>query len=92
VYCLDAKTGDIVFDEKLTPRPGLVYASVTAADGKLYIPSQENGTYVLAAKPEYQQLAVNQFRDDSSRTNASIAVSENRLIMRTDKAIYCIGK
>ena len=91
-YCLDAKTGKIVYEESLTPRPGLIYSSFTAADGKLYAPSQEKGTYVVAAKPEFQQLAVNQFQDDASRTNGSIAVSNNQLIMRTDKAIYCIGQ
>ncbi len=91
IYCLDAKTGKVVYEESLTPRPGLIYASITAADGKLYAPSQEKGTYVLAAKPEFQQLAVNQFQDDPSRTNASMAVSNNQLIMRTDKVIYCIG-
>ena len=90
-YCLDAKTGKIVYEESLTPRPGLIYSSFTAADGKLYAPSQEKGTYVVAAKPEFQQLAVNRFQDDASRTNGSIAVSNNQLIMRTDKAIYCIG-
>jgi outer membrane protein assembly factor BamB len=91
IYCLDAKTGNVVYEESLTPRPGLIYASITAADGKLYAPSREEGTYVLAAKPQFQQLAVNQFQDDPSRTNASIAVSNNQLIMRTDKVIYCIG-
>lgn len=91
-YCLDAKTGKVVYEESLTPRPGLIYASVTAADGKLYAPSQEKGTYVLAANPEFQQLAVNKFQDDSSRTNASVAVSNNQLIMRTDNAVYCIGQ
>jgi outer membrane protein assembly factor BamB len=91
-YCLDAKTGKVVYEESLTPKPGLIYASVTAADGKLYAPSQEKGTYVLAAKPEFQQLAVNRFQDDSSRTNGSMAVSDNQLIMRTDRAIYCIGQ
>ena len=91
-YCLNAKTGQVVYDESLTPKPGLMYASVTAADGKLYIPSREKGTYVLAAEPKFRQLAVNQFEDDASRTNASMAVSSNQLIMRTDKALYCIGR
>jgi hypothetical protein len=90
-YCLDAKTGEVVYEEKLDPRPGLLYSSITLADGKMYSPSQDNGTYVVAAKPSFEQLAVNRFQDDPSRTNASVAVSKNHLIMRTDKAIYCIG-
>ncbi len=35
---------------------------------------------------------INKFQDDPSRTNASVAVSNNQLIMRTDKAVYCIGQ
>ncbi len=91
-YCLDATTGEVVYEERLEPRPGLIYSSVTAADGKLYAPSQENGTYVLAAAPKFKQLAVNVLEGDKTRTNASIVVSENQLLLRTDKAIYCIGR
>ncbi|VGO16866.1 hypothetical protein PDESU_05458 [Pontiella desulfatans] len=92
VVCLDAKSGETVFEESLSPSPGLVYASPLAADGKLYASSQDNGTYVIEAKPKFKQLAVNTFKDDPSRVNACIAVSKNQLILRTDKALYCIGK
>ncbi|VGO23170.1 outer membrane protein assembly factor BamB family protein [Pontiella sulfatireligans] len=90
--CLDAKTGEVVYKEKLEPSSGLIYSSMLAADGKLYAPSQHNGTYVVAAKPEFELLAVNTFQDDDSRVNASVSVSNNQLLMRTDKAIYCIGQ
>ncbi len=92
MYCLNAKTGEVVYEDKLDPKPDLIYASITAADGKLYMPSQENGTYVVAAQPTFKQLAVNKFQDDTSRTNACITVSNNQLLMRTDQAIYCIAK
>lgn len=91
-YCVDVKTGAIVYEGELNPKPGLLYASITAADGKLYAPSQTGGTYVLAAKPEFQQLAVNKFEDDPSRVNATVAVSNNQLVMRTDQAVYCIAQ
>ena len=63
-----------------------------AADGKLYGLSRQDGTYVLAAKPEFEQLTVNKFADDSTRANACPIVSEGQILLRTDKAIYCIGK
>lgn len=90
-YCANAATGEIVYEENLEPRPGLIYASITAADGKLYATSQDNGTYVVAAKPEFEQIAVNTFASDPSRVNASIAVDRGQLLLRTDQAIYCIG-
>lgn len=89
--CLNAENGEVVYEERLDPRPGLIYSSVLAADGKLYGLSQENGTYVLPAKPVFDQLAVNTFADDSSRANACPVVSDGQILLRTDKAIYCIG-
>ena len=90
--CLDAKTGKTVYQKRLAPRPGLIYSSVTVADGKLYAVSQHNGTYVLAAKPEFQLLAHNTFADDDSLTNACPVISNGQLLLRSDKYLYCIGK
>lgn len=90
--CLNAKTGEKVFQERLEPRPGIVYASITVADGKLYCPSQHNGVYVFAAKPKFELLAHNVFADDDSRTNASVAVHQGQILLRNDRYLYCIGK
>ena len=78
--------------ERLEPRPGRIWASPVLADGKLYFVSQHNGTFVVAAKPKFELLAHNVFDDDDSRTNASPAVSNGQLLLRTDRALYCIGK
>lgn len=91
-YCVDAKTGKTIYRSRLTPRPGLVYSSVIVADGKIYCVSQEKGTYVLAAGPKFELLAHNTFADDDSRANASPAVSNGQLLLRSDKYLYCIGK
>ena len=61
------------------------------ADGKLYYVSQRNGTYVVAAKPEFELLAHNKFSDDDTRTNSSPAVSHGLLLLRTDRNLYGIG-
>ena len=39
--CLNAENGEVVFEERLDPKPDLIYASVLAADGKLYGLSRE---------------------------------------------------
>ncbi|HEX3870796.1 MAG TPA: PQQ-binding-like beta-propeller repeat protein [Pirellulales bacterium] len=91
VYCLDAATGDLVYEERLEPRPGIVYSSLTEADGKLYAVSQHSGTFVVAASPKFQFLAHNVFDDDDSRTNACLAVSRGQLLLRNDRYLYCIG-
>jgi outer membrane protein assembly factor BamB len=89
--CVQIKDGKIIYQERLRDA-GLVYASATIADGKMYVPSRENGTYVLAAKPKFELLARNQFKDDSSVFNASPVVSQNQLLLRSDRFLYCLGK
>jgi outer membrane protein assembly factor BamB len=91
-YCVDAKTGDVVYKERLEPRPGRIYASGILGDGKLYYVSRENGTFVLSAEPRYKLLAHNTIGTDKSVFNATPAVSRGQLLLRSDRCLYCIGK
>jgi len=92
VNCLDAATGEVVFQERLAPRPGVIYASSVCADGRLYVTSQHKGTFVIAARPEFNLLAHNVFEDDDSRSNAAPVIDEGQLLLRSDRFLYCIGK
>jgi hypothetical protein len=89
-YCLDASTGEEVYKKRL-PDTGRVYASAVAAEGRLYVLTRENGGIVLAAKPEFAELVRNGL-GDASIFNASPAVSNGQLLLRSDKFLYCIGK
>ena len=91
MHCQNAATGKFEYSHRVSPDPGLIYASPLLADGKLYYVSQHNGTYVLAAGPKFELLAHNTFEDDSSRANASLAVVNGELLLRTDQALYCIA-
>ena len=90
-YCLNAKNGEIAYQQRLSGAGG-VYASAVLADGKLYVVSRENGTFVLAAKPEFEQFAHNEFKSDGSIFNASPAVTNGQLLLRSNEFLYCIGK
>ncbi|MCH8828305.1 MAG: PQQ-like beta-propeller repeat protein [Planctomycetes bacterium] len=90
--CLDAKSGNEVFQKRLSPRPGLVYSSVTVADGKIYCVSQHKGTYVFSAGEKFELLAHNEFKDDDSRSNACPVVSNGQLLLRSDRYLFCVGK
>lgn len=87
--CLDAATGKEVFNKRFSDRSSY-YASPLVADGKIYCVSRFSGTFVLAASPNFKELAHNKFADDPSRTNASPIVSEGCLLLRTDRYLYCI--
>jgi outer membrane protein assembly factor BamB len=89
--CVNAKTGAIVYEERLLPTPKLIYASGVIADGKLYYVSRDKGTYVLAAKSKFELLAHNAIASDTSIFNATPAVHNSRLLLRSDKFLYCVG-
>jgi outer membrane protein assembly factor BamB len=89
-YCLNAETGDIVYEEAV-PRMGGVYASAIVGAGKIYYVSRYGGTFVLAAKPEYELLANNRLEGDRN-AHASPVVDGRRLILRLDRFLYCIGQ
>jgi outer membrane protein assembly factor BamB len=91
VYCLDANTGERVYQERLSPAAGQVYASPVLAEGRLYYVSRSGHTYIVAAKPTFEQLAHNDL-SDGSIFNASPAVSNGQLLLRSDKFLYCIGQ
>ena len=87
-YCLRLSDGEIVYEKRVDVQP---YASTLLADGKLYVVTRREGTLVLAAKPEFEQLARNRF-EDRATFNASPIVAHDRLYLRSDRFLYCIGK
>ncbi len=94
--CLDAKTGEQVFKERLPGASGggpggkPFYASAVLADGNIYAVSRRNGTFVFAAKPEFKLISQNSFASDATQFNATPAVSGKQLFLRSDKFLYCI--
>ena len=88
-YCAKAATGEIVYEQRLD-RAGQVYASALLAAGRLYYVTRDGKTFVLAAKPQFDLLAVNDL-SDRSVFNGSPAVTGNRLLLRSDRYLYCIG-
>jgi outer membrane protein assembly factor BamB len=88
-FCAEAMTGEVVYEERIE-RAGQIYASAVLADGRLYYVSRNGRTFVVAAAPKYELLAVNDLGDGST-FNASPAVAGNRLLIRSDKFLYCLG-
>ena len=89
-YCVNAKTGEVAYEQRLEPRPERFYASPVVADGKIYLVNRSTGTYVLAAQPEFKQISHIAPLDDSI-FNASPAVAEGTLLLRSDKFLYCVA-
>ncbi len=90
--CFRADNGEEVYRERLdiAGSGDKIYASLVAADGKLYGVTRLDGTVVLALSPQFKLLAHNRL-GDSSVFNATPVVSRGQLLLRSDRFLYCIG-
>ncbi|MHC1765308.1 MAG: PQQ-binding-like beta-propeller repeat protein [Verrucomicrobiia bacterium] len=89
-YCVDAASGKLIDEERLS-NAGQFYSSPVLANGKLYAITRRGAGFVLAAIPHFEQLARNDLSDRGS-FDASPAVDGNRLLVRSDKFLYCVEK
>jgi outer membrane protein assembly factor BamB len=82
--CWEARTGRVLWNERFG---GNFSASLLAAEGRVYLCSEEGKTTVLAAGREFRKLAENQL---GAGFMASPAVSGKALILRTKTHLYRI--
>jgi outer membrane protein assembly factor BamB len=88
MFCLDAKTGRTIYGPQRV-RPATYSGSPVLADGKIYVTNEDGVTVVVKAGPQFEMLAENDFGE---YTLSSPAVSEGQIFIRTDSALYAIGK
>jgi outer membrane protein assembly factor BamB len=88
--CFEVKTGkDLWGNQQLLLK---TWSSLIAtADGKLLVPGFGGDTVVVAASPEFKQIARNSL-GGNERVNASIAISDGELFIRSYRHLWCIGK
>ncbi len=84
--CVDALTGEAVYRERLS---GKFSASLLLADERLWICSREGVTFVVAPGREFKLLAQNSLE---GQIMASPIALDGALLIRTDKALYRLGK
>ena len=87
IYCLKAKTGEIIW--KHNPHIGNFLASPVLANGNLYFLSYRGTCLVLAVGPEYKEISRNRLNE---KCQASPAISQGQLFIRTERNLYAIGK
>ncbi len=91
VTCLKLSDGSISYKERLYGARN-EYVSAVAAGDKVYALTRFDGLYVLAGNGKFDQLARNEFKGDDSIFNASPAISDGRLYLRSNEYLYCVGK
>ncbi len=83
--CFNAESGQIVWQERLG---GNFSASPVAAAGRIYFVSDNGETTVVAADPEFKVLGKNALGE---KLQASPALANGHLFIRTEKNLFCIG-
>ena len=85
----DAKTGERKYQQRLLEDTASAFTSSPIAnDGKVYVASEDGQMIVLKAGPVFEKIATN---DMGASVLATPAISEGRLIVRTQGMVMSIG-
>lgn len=85
---LNSSTGEVFKQARLRNVSDKYFASLVAADGKVYIAGNSGVVSVLKAGGDQELLAANNLNEDIFATPA---IADGRIYLRTVSAIYCFG-
>lgn len=88
VTAYDARTGDRVYRSRVGSG-GAFSASPIAADGRLYLASEDGDVFVVSAGRAYAELAKNPMDEPIMATPA---ISDGLIVVRTLRHVYGIGQ
>jgi outer membrane protein assembly factor BamB len=90
--CVKPASGEVVWVAELDSQ-AKIEASPTAADGKIYFINHHGDAFVVAAGDEFKLLHKTEMGDEEDRqVRASISISQDRLFIRTERRLYCVGQ
>ncbi|MFC1477139.1 PQQ-binding-like beta-propeller repeat protein [candidate division KSB1 bacterium] len=87
--CFNAKTGELMYEQRLGKAGSGFSASAVASAGKLYYTSENGDVIVLQPGPEFKIIAENTMNDICMATPA---ISENTLYYRTRHYLIAISE
>lgn len=85
--CLDAKTGEVKYDNGRPPAPSTVFASMIAVNGRILVTNDEGDTYIVKAGAAFEILGKNSVGE---AVQASLAVANGSIYVRGSKHLFCI--
>jgi len=92
-YCTSAADGEVIYRERVNDlasgRP--VYASPVLIGDHIYVVTRRSGTIVYKPGDSFEPVAQNVIAGDETDFNASPAVSDKKLYLRSNQALYCIS-
>jgi outer membrane protein assembly factor BamB len=88
ISCFNSESGKLLYRGKLNA-PGAYFSSPIEASGRIYLASRNGIVTVIEAGDNLKILAKNNLAE---LITATPAVVDNKIYLRTDKALYAFGK
>ncbi len=95
--CARPESGEILYRKRLdvaseTGKGMALYASPILVGDHLVAVSRSAGAFVIETGPEFKLFGVNRIEDDATRFQGTPAVAGGLLLLRSEKALYAVGK
>jgi outer membrane protein assembly factor BamB len=87
--CYNAKTGERIYQQRIGDKGGSYSASPVAADGKIYLSSEDGDIFVVKAGPKYELLSANPMGEVLMATPA---ISEGIILVRGQHNLFAIAE
>jgi len=88
IACYNPKTGERIYQQRIGDKGGAYSASPVAADGKIYLSSEDGEIFVVKAGPKYELLATNQMGEVLMATPA---ISDGMIFVRGQHNVFAIA-
>jgi outer membrane protein assembly factor BamB len=89
VSCLDAESGDVIWEERLPRNRYPFSSSPVIAGGKLYATREDGTTFVLELSNPPKLIATNVLRENTYATPVFV---DGQIFLRTSAYLFCIDK
>jgi outer membrane protein assembly factor BamB len=86
--CYNAKTGERIYQQRIADKGGSFSASPVAADGKVYLSSEDGEIFVVKAGPKHELLATNPMGEVLMATPA---ISDGMIFVRGQHNLFAIA-
>ena len=89
--CYDAKTGDVAYKKRMRAKGGTLSftGSPLAADGHLFLTTEDGRTLVVKAGPKFELVGTNSVGENVLTTPA---ISDGKLFIRGQQHVFALGK
>lgn len=87
ITCLDARTGEVMYEGGRPPVPATFTASLVAYGDRLLMTSEDGDTFAIKAGPEHEVLATNSIGEP---VYASLALAGGTIYIRGEQHLFAI--